>query len=214
VKRATDKRYPAFLGALLDVLPRMIDREDEIGEVTVGVCPRQMTHIIGEGAYDAEGHRNTKFLEAIEIGPFPREMEQAWARTRQKVAENYSIVEGDGQDEWSKMGPMADPTPAIIRNRGAAERKKRRRVEAFMTTPRSRRQTEQTAQPQRTEQQDEREEEEDLEELREAVAQALSQAKRDAHASQAARAAPGDAREDARVQNGQNRPIKGEAFFF
>ena len=74
VKRATDKRYPAFVGALLDVLPRMIDREDENGEVTVGVYSRQMTHIIGEGAYDAEGHMNTQFLEATEVGSFPKEM--------------------------------------------------------------------------------------------------------------------------------------------
>ena len=50
VKRTTDNRYPAFLGALLDVLPRMIDREDENVEVTVGVYSMQMTHIIGEGA--------------------------------------------------------------------------------------------------------------------------------------------------------------------
>ncbi len=64
VKRATDKRFQAFLGALLDVLPRLIDRKDENGELTVGVYSRQMTPIIGEGAYDAEGHRNTKFLEA------------------------------------------------------------------------------------------------------------------------------------------------------
>ena len=37
VKRAINKRYPAFMGALLDVIPRMIDMEDENGEVTVGV---------------------------------------------------------------------------------------------------------------------------------------------------------------------------------
>ena len=74
VKRATNKRYPAFLGALLDVLPRMIDREDENGEVTMGVYSRQMTHIIGEGTYGADGHWNTKFLGATEVGPFPKEM--------------------------------------------------------------------------------------------------------------------------------------------
>jgi hypothetical protein len=101
VKRATDKRYPAFMGALLDVLPRVIDREEENGEVIVGVYSRQMTQIIGERAYDAEGHMNTKFMEATEIGPFPREMQQAWTRTREEVAENYGIVEGDGHDAWS-----------------------------------------------------------------------------------------------------------------
>ncbi len=83
VKRATHKRYPAFLGAMLDVLPIMIDREYENGEVTVGVYSSQMKHVIGEGAYNAEGQRNTRFLEATGIGPFPREMQQAWTKMRQ-----------------------------------------------------------------------------------------------------------------------------------
>jgi len=140
VKRARDKRYPAFLEALIDVLSRLIAREDENGELTVGVYSRQMTHIIGEGAYDAEGHKNTLFLEATEIGPFPRaEMQQTWARTREEVAENYDLGEGDVQNEWSKMGPMADPTPATVRNIGAVERKQQIRLEAFMATPRSHR---------------------------------------------------------------------------
>ena len=85
IKRATDKRYPAFLGAMLDVLPRMIDRKEKNGEVTVGVYSNQMNHIIGEGAYDTEGHRNTKFLEATGVGPFPREMQQAWTKMRQEA---------------------------------------------------------------------------------------------------------------------------------
>jgi len=84
------------MGALLDVLPRLIDREAENGEGTVGVYSRQMTHIIGEGAYDAEGHRNTQVLEATKFGPFSREMQHAWTRTREEVAENCGIVEGDG----------------------------------------------------------------------------------------------------------------------
>ena len=98
-----------------------------------------MTHIIGEGAYDAEGHKNTQSLEATEIGPFLRENQQAWTRTREEVAENYGIVEGDGHDAWSKTGPMADPTPATVRNIGAVERKQQIRLEAFMATPRSHR---------------------------------------------------------------------------
>ena len=32
IKRATDTRYPAFLGALLDILPRCVDSRDEQGE--------------------------------------------------------------------------------------------------------------------------------------------------------------------------------------
>jgi len=105
---------------MLDVLTRIIDREDENGEVTVGVYTSQMTHIIGEGAYDAEGHMSTQFLEATEVGPFPREMQQAWTRTRQEVVDNYGIVDGDGQDEWSRLGPMAEPTPATFGNGEAA----------------------------------------------------------------------------------------------
>jgi hypothetical protein len=134
-------------------------------------------------------------------------MQQAWTRTRHEVAKNYTIGEGDGQDEWSRLGPMVDPTPATVRNRGAAERKTKRRVEAFTATPRTQRQTEHMAQPQRPEPKDETKEEEDLEELMEAVALALSQAERDEHASHAARAATGDAREDARMQDGQNGPL-------
>jgi hypothetical protein len=210
VKRATDKRYPAFLGAMLDVLPIMIDMEDENREVTVGVYSSQLPHIIGEGAYDAEGHRNTQFLEATEIGPFPKEMQQAWTRTRQEAAENYGIVDGDGQDEWNKMGPMVEPTPATVKNRGSAERKPRRRVEASTTSPRNQRKTEPTAQPQRTKQREETQREEDVEELMEAVAEALSQAERDEHASQAAREATRGVREDARMMRGQTEIVNGD----
>jgi hypothetical protein len=199
IKMATDKRYPAFLGAMLDVLPRMIDRKDENGEVTVGVYSSQMKDIIGEGAYDAKGHRNERFLEATGIGPFPREMQQTWTKMRQEAIENYGLVEGEDQEEWNRLGPMMEPTPAAVRNRGAAERKTRRRVEAYMATPENRRQSEATAQPQRSEQRDEEQREEDMDELMEAVAEALSQTERDAMASQAAREAAGEMREDASV---------------
>ncbi len=36
IRRTTDTRYPAFLGALLDVLPRPIDRKNDNGEKKVG----------------------------------------------------------------------------------------------------------------------------------------------------------------------------------
>ena len=55
--------------------------------MTVGVYSSQMTHIIGEGAYDAESHRNERFLVATEIGPFPREMQHAWTKMRQEAIE-------------------------------------------------------------------------------------------------------------------------------
>ncbi len=62
IKEAKEKRYPTFLGALMDVLPRIIDRKAENGEVEVGVYTKLMTPIIGEEAYDADGHMNTPFL--------------------------------------------------------------------------------------------------------------------------------------------------------
>ena len=79
-----------------------------------------MTHLIGEGAYDAERHRNERFLEATGIGPFPREMQQAWTKMRQEAIENYGLVEGEDQEDWGRLGPLLEPTPATVGNRGAA----------------------------------------------------------------------------------------------
>ena len=163
-----------------------------------------MTHIIGEGAYDAEGHRNERFLVAMEIGPFPREIQQAWTKMRQEAIENYGMVEGEDQEEFSRLGPLMEPTPATVKNRGAAERKTRRRVEAYMTAPENQGQTEVTAQPIGTEQRDEDQREEDMDELMEAVAKALSQAERDALESQAAREAAGERRDDANMREEQS----------
>ncbi len=125
MKSVADKRCPTFLGALLDVLPRLIDRNAENGEVEVGCYSAHMTHIIGEGAYDADGHRNTQFLVATEVGPYPESMKRAWTRIRQEASINYGIEGKKGLDDWHKMGPLAETTLATVRNRGAAERKGR-----------------------------------------------------------------------------------------
>ncbi len=77
IKRATDTRYPAFLGALLDILPRCEDRKDISGEITKGTYSDQLTAVIGEGAFDEEGHRNAQFLRATGGGPYPKEMQKA-----------------------------------------------------------------------------------------------------------------------------------------
>ena len=37
IKRTTDTRYQTFLGALLDILPRCVDRTETNGEVTRGI---------------------------------------------------------------------------------------------------------------------------------------------------------------------------------
>jgi len=67
IKRAR----PAFLGALLDILPRCIDRKAGNGEEIPRYYSEQLTEAIGKGAYDAEGHRNEKCSGADNIGPFP-----------------------------------------------------------------------------------------------------------------------------------------------
>ena len=77
IRRATDTRCPAFTGALLDILPRCVDKTETNGEVTKGVYSEQLTAVIGEGSYDEAGHKNTRFLEATGIGPYPMEMLKA-----------------------------------------------------------------------------------------------------------------------------------------
>ena len=52
IKSATDTRRPAFLGAVLDILPRCIDRKAENGEEMPGYYSEQLTWEIGRGAYD------------------------------------------------------------------------------------------------------------------------------------------------------------------
>ena len=98
---------------------------------------------------------------------------------------------------------MADPTPATVKNRGAAERKTKRRVEVSMTAAENQRHTEHTAQAQRTEYMEGAQKEEDEEELMQTVAEAFMQAERDEQVSHAAREAPGEVRGDARLMKGQ-----------
>ena len=55
ITRSTDSRYPAFLGAL----PRCVDMKERNGEVTKGTYTDQLTEVVGEGAFDEEGHMNS-----------------------------------------------------------------------------------------------------------------------------------------------------------
>jgi hypothetical protein len=59
IKRAADVKYPTFLGALLDVLPRCVDRKDKNGEIVKGIYSDQLTEVIGEGTFGQAGNRNT-----------------------------------------------------------------------------------------------------------------------------------------------------------
>jgi len=86
--------YPAFLGALMDILPRYVDRKESNGEITTGTYSDQLTAVIGEGAYDEDGRKNSMFLEATRVGPYPREMQKAWDALRDEAADNYGFQEG------------------------------------------------------------------------------------------------------------------------
>ena len=59
----------------------------------------QLTEVIGEGAYNENGDMNTKFLEATEIGPYPKEMQKAWDELREEAADNYGFQEGFSEEE-------------------------------------------------------------------------------------------------------------------
>jgi len=91
IRRATETMYPAFLGALLDVLPRYIDRTKDNGESTPGYYTQQLKEAIGEGAYDNEGHRNARFLNATDVGPYPGECIKAWTTTRDEAIESLGL---------------------------------------------------------------------------------------------------------------------------
>ena len=65
-ERVSDLRHRAFIGGLLDALPAFINRvytDDEDDSTTAkGVFHEWTVHAIGEGAYDAEGYRQTMLV--------------------------------------------------------------------------------------------------------------------------------------------------------
>jgi hypothetical protein len=71
IKILKDLRIPAFLGALLDILPRCIDMKEENGEVSKGYYNQHLTTEIREGAYNHDGHMDTKLIESQRLGPYP-----------------------------------------------------------------------------------------------------------------------------------------------
>jgi hypothetical protein len=127
IGRATETRYPSFLGALLDILPRCIDRTEDNCECIPRYYTQQLTEALGEGAYASDGHRNARFLNATDVGPYPGECMKAWKAPRDQAMETIRLRDDPKQEGWEKMGPLADPTPPNAKNRGAADRKKRRR---------------------------------------------------------------------------------------
>jgi hypothetical protein len=72
--RMVDLKRPAFLGAMLHILSRCIDKKIREGEKTKGIYSGHLTDVIREGAYGARGHRNARFLQANNAGPYPTSM--------------------------------------------------------------------------------------------------------------------------------------------
>ncbi len=106
IKRSTDSRYPTFLGALLDILPRCVDRKDRNGEVRKGTYSDQLAEVVGEGAFDEEGHMNFKFLGSTTVGPYPGEMQAAWDVLRNEAATNYGMLRvGETKKRGIEWGP-------------------------------------------------------------------------------------------------------------
>ena len=67
------------------------------------------------------------FLRSTKVGPYPGEMQAAWDVLRDEAASNYGLEEGWREEAArDRMGPLAEKTPAEVRNRGAAERKRGR----------------------------------------------------------------------------------------
>ncbi len=71
-----------------------MDRKDNNGEITIGTYSDQLTAVIGKGAFDETCHRNTQFLAATGIGPYPKEMQKAWDTMRDEAMSNYGFEEG------------------------------------------------------------------------------------------------------------------------
>ena len=116
IKRAEDTRYPAFLGALLNVLSRCVDRTEANRECIPGYYTHQLREVIGKGAYDNEGHRNAQSLKARDVGPYPKACMNAWTSARDEAITNLGMRDYPEQEGWEKMGTLADPTPANAKN--------------------------------------------------------------------------------------------------
>jgi hypothetical protein len=61
-------------------------------------------------------------------------MQKAWDVMRDEATDAYNLRDGFEEEEATmRMGPLAAPTPAVVKNIGAAERMKSSRVEALVT---------------------------------------------------------------------------------
>jgi hypothetical protein len=68
-------------------------------------------------------------LRARNIGPYPEAVRKAWTHIKAEAMQNYGLREGSKHEEWGRLGPLAEPTPANAKNKGEANRRSRRRDE-------------------------------------------------------------------------------------
>ena len=121
-------------------------------------------------------------MRSTTTGPYPGEMQALWDVLRGEAATNYNLEEGWREEEArERMGPLAEQTPAGVRNRGAAKRKRMRRVEAFVAEGSRRTTSIAREEGERREEGDARQglreretSSENMDELMEAVAEAIS----------------------------------------
>ncbi len=128
VEKQMNMRRPAFLGALLEILPRFIDITEANGEVQNGYYTKQLQTEIGEGDYKHDGHKNRRSLETSRLGPYPAACKHAWEHLRLDTTCNYGLNLLSTPEEWGKLGPLAQTTPADVKNRVTTERKKPQQV--------------------------------------------------------------------------------------
>ena len=60
------------------------------------------------------------------IGPFPEATKEAWTQITKEAMEDYGLTDNFDQEERGKLGPLAEPTPADAKNRGAEDIRRRR----------------------------------------------------------------------------------------
>jgi hypothetical protein len=59
--------------------------------------------------------------------PFPEACGKPWTHTRQELMENCELREGSRHEEWGKIGPLKDPTPANVKSIGATDKRRTKR---------------------------------------------------------------------------------------
>jgi hypothetical protein len=115
IEKAAKMRRLAFMGSLLDVLPRCIHRRATNGEDMPGYYIEQLAEVLRKGAKDAEDHWNAKFLGAVNIGPCPEACREIWAQVRGEAMDNYNLTEARDKRSGGRWGLWRSPRQLMLR---------------------------------------------------------------------------------------------------